>query len=258
LLSNRTLKLISTGIISLAVLGGIFWWHRQATRPVYPTTPVTIPEGYTLAQIDRLLGQKGVIDPGELFNFDTSGLEKEYCFLKKGEALEGYLFPDTYEFFLGSSPRVVAERLLDNFNRKAGRLLCGRPDLKKQVVMASLIEKEVPDQGEDRNLVSGILWKRIGAGVPLQVDASLCYAVSPLGCRREDIDSKIDSPYNTYLHYGLPPGPIANPGLSAIIAALEPQESAYWYYLSAAGTGQTIFSKDLDEHNRNIVKYLVK
>ena len=118
--------------------------------------------------------------------------------------------------------------------------------------MASLIEKEVKSD-VDRKLVSGILWKRLEAKIPLQVDATLVYITG----RREiyEADKKINSPYNTYYYRGLPKGPIANPGLSAIKAAIYPQSSSYWYYLSAKD-GMTIFSKTLEEHNSNKAKYL--
>ncbi|MDP3143282.1 MAG: endolytic transglycosylase MltG, partial [Candidatus Omnitrophota bacterium] len=105
----------------------------------------------------------------------------------------------------------------------------------------------------DRPIVAGVLWKRLEAGVPLQVDATLVYITG----RNEiyEADKKINSPYNTYLYRGLPKGPIANPGLSAIKAAIFPETSPYWYYLSAKD-GATVFSKTLGEHNRNKANYL--
>ena len=134
----------------------------------------------------------------------------------------------------------------DNFKKKAG-------DVSKDIViMASLIEKEVPDS-DDRKIVSGILWKRLDIGMPLQVDAVFPYLTG----RREILsdDLKIDSPYNTYLYKGLPPGPIANPGLDAIEAARNPKSSSYFYYLSGKD-GKTHFAKTFAEHLKNKEKYL--
>ena len=129
------------------------------------------------------------------------------------------------------------------------------------VIMASLIEKEVSSE-EDRALVSGILWKRISLGMPLQVDATIAYIKnqeSRIKNQRDGKisleDTKIDSPYNTYRYRGLPRGPIANPGLSAIRAAVFPRSSPYLYYLSTPD-GRTIFSRTLEEHNAAKEKYL--
>ena len=128
------------------------------------------------------------------------------------------------------------------------------------IIMASLIEREVVSE-EDRRLVSGILWKRLDAGIPLQIDATLVYiknqesGVRNQGNTISAKDKKTDSPYNTYLYRGLPAGPISNPGLSAIKAAISPKESPYFYYLSTPD-GRTIFSQTLEEHNLAKAKYL--
>jgi len=118
--------------------------------------------------------------------------------------------------------------------------------------MASLLEKEVISF-EDKQIVSGILWKRLRAGIPLQVDATLLCAREKNKVSLED--TKIDSPYNTYQHLGLPLGPICNPGLESIKAAVYPKDSPYWYYLSKPNK-ETVFSKTLEEHNLAQAKYL--
>ena len=117
-----------------------------------------------------------------------------------------------------------------------------------------MLEEEVKTI-EDKKIVSGILWKRLKIGMPLQVDATILYALGnePRWLTYDDL--KIDSFYNTYKYVGLPPGPIANPGLDSIMAAIYPQESGYWYYLSAPD-GKTYFSQTLEEHNLKKVKYL--
>jgi len=120
--------------------------------------------------------------------------------------------------------------------------------------MASLLEKEVKTK-EEKELVSGILWKRIESGIPLQVDATIIYITDKKTNKVSYEETQINSFYNTYKYRGLPKGPISNPGLDSILAALYPKESDYWYYLSTPN-GQTIFSHTLEEHNIAKAKYL--
>lgn len=220
---------------------------------------VTIPEGSNLYQIDAILSDALVLRRGELISFRAGG--------DLGGNLEGKLFPDTYRFFTGSTVKVVVQKFLNNFNTKAAPLLPKDPtDSKNDLILASIIDKEVPDP-DDQKIVAGILWKRLRVGMPLQADATICYAklekgpastsVSTPGCYPlTPLDYKIDSPYNSYLYKGLPPGPIGNPGVSAIQAAINPKSSPYWFYLSDPKTGKTIFATTLDEQNKNRVKYL--
>ncbi|MBI2010625.1 MAG: endolytic transglycosylase MltG [Candidatus Colwellbacteria bacterium] len=208
------------------------------------TTEVTIPEGMRVAEINILLKEAGVLRGQEL-----------------SPELEGYLFPDTYEFFLPTPREEVEAKLVSNFNVKVKSVIPpdrSEKEFREIIIAASLIEKEVPDLA-DRKLVSGIIWKRLSNNMPLQVDWTICYLKGLAGDRClpiSETDKKIDSPYNTYLYPGLPPGPISNPGLDAIEAALLPAHSDYWYYLSDPKTNQTIFARTLDEHNQNIIKYL--
>ncbi len=219
---------------------------------------ITIPEGFNLKQIEDRLVVSGLAKQNELMN---------YIFLKDGPSilsdkpqtasLEGYLFPDTYRFFKDATLSDIVNKMIRNLDNKL------TPDLKTAIknssystyeilTLASLIEKEI-SKDSDRPMVAGILWKRLKAGVPLQVDATLVYITG----RQEisEADKKINSSYNTYFYRGLPKGPIASPGLSAIRAAVFPEASPYWYYLSTKD-GTTIFSKTLEEHNRNKAIYL--
>ena len=126
------------------------------------------------------------------------------------------------------------------------------------LTLASLVQKEIKDPYEMR-IAAGILKKRLEAGIPLQIDATLCYLkeIEGNGCLPiTQADKTVDSPYNTYLYRGLPPGPISNPGLDAIRATLNPANSPYLYYVSDPKTGRTVFGKTLDEHNQNVIKYL--
>ena len=193
---------------------------------------VTVTEGLTIKDISELFG-------------DFENFDKEE-FLGKTGKLEGYLFPDTYLFLPFAEMEQIIGTMTDNFKNKAG-------DVGKEIViMASLIEKEVPNS-DDRKIVSGILWKRLKLGMALQVDAVFPYITGKQKVLLEDL--KIDSPYNTYLHKGLPPGPISNPGLDAIEAAKNPKETLYLYYLSG-NDGKTHFAKTFAEHLKNKEKYL--
>ncbi len=218
---------------------------------------VTIPEGFTLKQIEDRLVAANLAKAGEIVNYRFSAAPPVLSSNPKTASLEGFLFPDTYRFFKDAVLSDVISKMVANFDDKLTSDLemaisQSKYNLYQMITMASLIEKEVKSDA-DRKIVSGILWKRLKAGVPLQVDATLAYITG----RRDiyDADKKINSSYNTYYYRGLPKGPIANPGLSAIRAAIYPENSPYWYYLSAKD-GRTIFSKTLEEHNRNRAIYL--
>jgi UPF0755 protein len=205
---------------------------------------ITIPEGFTLKQIDARLSQAGLIEAGQLL---------------KQPQLEGYLFPDTYRFDQEASLDEIIAKMRENFDRKLDENL--RKEITRQgktikeiVIMASLLEKEVPTD-KDRRIVSGIFWKRIKNNYPLQSCATIAYILGVDKWRYSIEDTKVDSPYNTYQNIGLPPGPICNPGLSAIKAAIYPQETDYNFFLSKPD-GETVFSRTLEEHNLNKAKYL--
>lgn len=219
---------------------------------------ITIPEGFNLKQIEERLVAARLAKQGEIVNYKFAANIPPILFDKpKSASLEGYLFPDTYRFFKDASLSDVVSKMVANLDAKltpdlrAAMTVSGR-DIYEILTMASLVEKEVKSEA-DRKIVSGILWKRFKAGVPLQVDATLVYITG----RQEvyEADKKINSPYNTYFYRGLPKGPIASPGLSAIKAAIFPETSPYWYYLSIKD-GTTIFSKTLEEHNNNRAIYL--
>lgn len=174
-------------------------------------------------------------------------------------SLEGFLFPDTYEITSTMTPQDFIEKALENFQKKLNseirsEIVAQGKTIFEILTMASLLEKEVQTY-DDKQLVSGILWKRLEAAMPLQVDATTSYSTGKRATKISREETQIDSPYNTYLYQGLPLGPIANPGIESIRAALHPEESPYWYYLSTP-EGKTIFSKTLQEHNQAKAKYL--
>lgn len=181
-------------------------------------------------------------------------------------ASEGYMFPDTYLIPRDATASAVAQMFLDNFNKKVTGAM--KEDAKKTgltfaqvVTLASIVEREGKTDS-DRPVIAGVLLNRIKQGMPLQVDATIQYALGyqPFGktwWKKElsDDDKKINSPYNTYANPGLPPGPIANPGIASIKAAIYPTATDYLYYIHDQ-TGAVHFAKTIEEHNANIRKYL--
>lgn len=250
---------------------GVYELSRDLTLPEiigiltqgnHEDVKVVIPEGLTVGDIEGILQEKGVLAAGQ--DFDQAVLAEWatlYPFLRDQASWEGFLFPDTYFFRINSSVGDVLKKFLDNFQIKAWPLLADNRQWRERLILASILEKEVADFN-DRRLVAGILLKRLQNDWPLQVDASIAYAkcagrlLDCLDLRIQKKDLGLSSPYNTYERLGWPPTPISNPGQAAIKAALQPQTSAYWFYLSATGSGETIFAKTLDEHNINRAKYL--
>jgi len=223
---------------------------------------VTIPEGFTLKQIEDRLTLNLNLTRNVLVNIEINELRDEYDFLKDAPdsaSLEGFLFPDTYYFYPQRNTEEIVKVFLDNFDKKLSQEL--REEIEKQdktifeiVTMASMIEKEVITL-EDKKMVSGILWKRLDSGMPLQVDATITYLTGEKTTKVSLEDLKIDSSYNTYKYKGLPIGPICNPGLDSVLAAVYPKDSSYWYYLSTPEK-ETIFSKTLKEHRIAREQYL--
>jgi peptidoglycan lytic transglycosylase G len=224
---------------------------------------ITVQEGLTIKDIDAKLVELQLTQPNDFItavkNFDGweyySFLEKET--LSKLEIpLEGYLYPDTY--FLDAAdfqPDDLIYLSLDNFELKTADLL---PELKNHttheiITMASIIENEVFGV-EDRKQVSGILWKRLDFNWTLGADATLLYITDDREIDSEDLE--LDSPYNTRKNLGLPPGPISNPSVESIEAAMYPTENDYWFYLTTLDTGEVIYANSNEEHNINKSKYL--
>jgi UPF0755 protein len=201
---------------------------------------VTIPEGASVREIADIL-------KNNFGDFDSA------AFAALATPQEGYLFPDTYFFLPDAAPQTVIMRMRANFDEKIKTLQpaitsFGRPQ-SDVIIMASILEREVR-QMDTRRTVAGILWKRLQLKMPLQVDAVFGYILGKSGYTPTLDDLRIDSPYNTYLNRGFPPGPIGNPGLESIEAAITPLKTAYLYYLTDK-EGNIYYAKTFEEHLKN-------
>ncbi len=221
---------------------------RRLTTAEYGIDPVRVvlPEGSTAYEMSKILARE--------LNLATAAE-----FRLAGAQYEGMLFPDTYMILPTATSGEVVALLRTTFDERTHDLrlqaaASSTHSWSEILTMASIIEEEVRVD-EDRRLVSGILWKRIDAGMALQVDASFSYLFGKTSADVTLDDIATDSPYNTYKFKGLPPGPITNPGIAALEAALEPTESEYWFYLSDV-FGTTHYAKTYEEHLANKAKYI--
>ncbi len=219
----------------------------RVARGEYDIAPIklTIPEGTTTFDIAALIARL-------IPNFDTKD------FIARAQPREGYLFPDTYYFqSTWDSERMirVMEKQFWTATKPLAPLVAKSGRTQEQIViMASLLEREA-HTSETRRVIAGILWKRLDEGMPLQVDATFAYFTNKNTFELSLKDLATSSPYNTYRYRGLPIGPIANPGLDALTAALTPIESDYWFYLSDR-SGNLHYAVDFAAHKRNKAKYL--
>jgi UPF0755 protein len=255
------------------IISGRFMLNQSMTVPEILTiisdpaaseAILTIQEGLTIKDIDTRLAEMEFTQPGEFTEAAKNFTGYEYySFLDPaiqgslGIPVEGYLFPDTY--FLEPTdfhPDHAMYRALDQFETKIEPLImqieASPRSFHEIITMASIIEKEVFGN-EDRHIVSGILWKRLDSGWRLDADATLLYTKDDNTITAEDLAT--NSPYNTRLVGDLPPGPICNPSLEAIEAAINPTSSNYWFYLNAKD-GTTVYASSNEEHNVNKAKWL--
>ena len=242
---------------------------------------IMIPEGYSCRQIFELLQEKRVCTVESLESYAASGELEDYWFLEGRErgskyCLEGYLFPDTYEFYTNDTAQNVLTKMLNNFDKRVDESVTGQLEslnahiskmmegdgrsadyiashqmtMADVITVASLIEKESAS-AEESYTIASVIYNRLYAwnGTPayLNIDASVIYALNgKTDLTQEDLATQ--SPYNTYLNVGLTPGPITNPGINSIKAALEPQDTGYYYYILDPATGTHHFSSTLEEH----------
>ncbi len=266
-------------------LDNIFSQEKPATIEARPEKTVRLIEGWTSRDIGQYLEGQGIWQSEEFL--EAAGFprvdysqEKEmpqpldfsddFSFLEdkpKNRGLEGYLYPDTYRVYAASStPADLIEKMLLNFDKHLTTQM--RADIAKQgktiyeiITMASLLEKEAPinyanGDNNDARIISGIFWDRIKAGQALQSCASLAYILGVNKVQYSAEDTQIESEYNTYKYRGLPPGPISNPGILAIEAAIYPISTNYNYFLTPAGSKEIIYATTYEEHLLNKNKYL--
>lgn len=239
-------------------------------EPSQEEVSVTVLEGWTIDDIAAHLETEGIsseedfyAEVGKSAEFVSAGAlpawSETYGFLDDKPArnsLEGYLFPDTYRIFAESGAKALVRRMLSNFEAKL------TPELREEieasghnvfeiVTMASVIEREVQTD-EDMALVSGIFWNRVELGMGLQADSTVNYITGLSKPSVSFAETDIDHPWNTYKYRGLPAGPIGNPGLRAILAAIRPAETDYLYFLTDP-QGKVYYGRTLEEHNANRV-----
>ena len=223
---------------------------------------VTVPEGWTKFDIAAELDRQGIC-ARENFLAAANDPSPISDLAPRAKTLEGFLFPSTYEFTRHTTCEQIAGIMVHHFRAvwettQSFRItaISDGPTARQLVSLASLVERETPNPTE-RPLVAGVFYNRLRINKPLQCDPTVQYAMNLAGHPEKNVrpeDLRIDSPYNTYLHRGLPPGPIANPGEASLRAALTPTQTDYMYFV-ANDQGGHFFSRTLAEHNRNVVRY---
>lgn len=229
--------------------------HKRLVRGDIYTHTVVIPEGYTIFDIAQALEQAGLCSPDEFLKVAKSETNLIKDLSPEAQSLEGYLFPDTYEFTRLQTPRDIVAAMVRHFRQVATAI--GLTENVPQVVtMASIVEKETGAQ-EERAKVASVYYNRLARKMALDADPSVIYAELLAGTYQGALghdDLRTDSPYNTYRNAGMPPGPIANPGKEALEAGLHPAQTDYLYFVSDAN-GHHRFARTLEEHNQNINAY---
>ena len=218
------------------------------------TVEVMFPEGFNMQQIFERLEENKVASVDDLMEA-AKNFSYNYSFLDPAELgnanrLEGYLFPDTYEFYAFMEPSSAINKFLDNYSRRVTDEMEAQAanrgkTMDEIIIIASLIEKEAGNN-EERGKIASVIYNRLNAGMPLQIDATINYITG--NNKIADGDLEIENPYNTYVNKGLPPGPISNPGLESIKAALNPENTGYYYYALDTATMTHKFSRTYEEH----------
>ena len=255
LLAVKTLgyeKDIPAGRFKLVKAATNFDIIDQLVNGIHVNKRVTILEGWTITVIAKELEEKLGMDP-QAFEDACQNKLLLWKWGIEGESVEGYLFPDTYRFSEDETPQEIIGRMVEEYKKNVTddlrqEMVDKRITETEVLILASIIEGEaIHDQ--ERSIISGVYHNRLRMGMRLQADPTIQYIVEGAPRRLLNKDLKIESPYNTYLHYGLPPGPINNPGIESIRAALNPAETDYLYFV-AKGDGYHTFSKTKEAHNK--------
>lgn len=216
---------------------------------------VVIPEGYTVFDIAQAIEDSGLGTKQEFLDVALHDTSLIRDMAPEATTLEGYLFPNTYEFTRTESMKDVAEAMVKQF-RQVAKEVGLESNVQSTVTMASIVEKETR-VADERPLVASVYYNRLSDRIALQADPTVIYAELLLGTysgKLHHADLQVKSGYNTYLHPGLPPGPIGNPGRASLEAAMHPAQSNYLFFV-ADGNGQHRFARSLEEHNRNVNAY---
>jgi UPF0755 protein len=225
--------------------------NRLARGDIYVHT-VVIPEGFNMFEIAKAIQDAGLGPAQDFLKVATTDTTLISDLAPQATSLEGYLFPNTYEFTRTQSMRDLAAEMVKQFRQVATEIGLTQ-DVQRTITLASIIEKETA-VAEERPQVASVYANRLASRIALQADPSVIYAEllkGTYGGALHHNDMQFDSAYNTYRHAGLPPGPIANPGKSSLQAAMHPAETKFYYFVSD-GNGHHRFSSSLEEHNRNV------
>lgn len=228
------------------------------------TVSFTIPEGYELKQIAKRLSELGIVNYDNFIKLtsDKANFNDKYEFLQKipdDSSLEGYLYPETYEVYLDASEEEVIEKMLDEFNNIYNEIITKKDlrddfDLNKFMTLASIVEREARVD-EERPTIAGVFYNRLNDDMLLQSCATVQYILGERKPRLSNKDISIDNPFNTYKYIGLPPAPIASPGIESIKATLQPEEHDYLYFvLKPDESGRHNFNTNYKDHLRDANK----
>jgi UPF0755 protein len=235
--------------------GNVMEVHSRLARGDVYVHTVVIPEGFNMFDIANAIESAGLGPATDFLKVATTDKALISDLAPSATSLEGYLFPNTYNFTRTQSMREMAAEMVKQFRQVAGEIgLAG--DLQQAVTLASIIEKETANP-EERPEVASVYENRLASHIPLQADPSVIYAELLSGTYAGALhhnDMQFDSAYNTYRHAGLPPGPIANPGRSSLEAALHPAQTNFFYFV-ADGSGHHRFATTLEEHNKNVAAF---
>jgi len=243
---------------------GEYFFEREASLPqvydriargdIYFHT-VTIPEGYTMFDIAKAIEDAGLGSAEDFVHIAETRTQLIADLAPEAKSIEGYLFPNTYEFTRTQTLEEMAAAMVHEF-RQIGQQVGLNSDVHRTVTMASIVEKETAAP-EERPRVASVYYNRLALRMALDADPSVIYAELLAGTYKGSLhhaDLAVNSPYNTYRFPGLPPGPIGNPGRSALAAAMHPESTKFLYFV-ADGNGHHRFARSLQEHNRNVTAY---
>jgi UPF0755 protein len=251
-LHPRWLRAGEYGFVNAASIPEI---HARIVRGDFLIRTVVVPEGYTMFDVATAVEDAGLGKREDFLKVAQTETSLVSDFAPNAKSLEGFLFPDTYQFNRTQSMEDIASAMVHRF-RKEAESLGLKGDILPLVTMASIVEKETGNSDE-RNVVASVYYNRLQKKIALDADPTVIYAHLLDGTYKGALhhsDMEIKSPYNTYRYPGMPPGPIGNPGHAALAAAMQPATSDYLFFV-ADGNGHHRFARNLQEHNRNVAKF---